>query len=133
MIWELRHWGENYFHFHNDCHMSLFENLLWLPMIVRLNQTTLLHDVRPLWTGIAYLTSFLSGPSCLSTLALPSPAKANCSTFSEDIMMSHILALAHASPSAWKTPHPCRLSSSPIPSGCFQSVLPSPLNETIQM
>lgn len=121
--------------FHNDCHMSLFENLLCLPMTVRLNQTTLLHDVRPLWTGIACFTSFLSGPSCLSTLALPSPAKANCSPFSEDIMMSHTLALAHASPSAWKTPHTCRLSSSPIPSGrvsCFQSVLPSPLNETIQ-
>lgn len=135
MIWELRHSGENYFHFHSECHMSLLENLLWLSVIVKLNQTTLLHDIRPFWVGIPPTTSLLSAPSCLSTLALPPPARENCS-FSEDTMLSHILAHARALPSAWKTPHMGRLCSSPTPSGrvaCFQSVLPSPPKETVHM
>lgn len=97
--------------------MSLFENLLWLSMIVKVNQTTLLYYIRPFQAGIPCLTSLLAAPSCLSTLALPSSAKANCSPFSEDVTMLHILVIAPATPSAWKTPHACRLSSSPMPSG----------------
>lgn len=114
--------------------MSLFDNLLWLSVIVKLNQTTLLHDIRPFWVGIT--------PPPVSSQLLPAsplfhchPARENCS-FSEDTMLSHILALARALPSAWKTPHVCRLCSSPTPSGrvtCFQSALPSPPKETVHM